>query len=96
VGSFERFTEHISGMVCRVEKVVSGTLPDSEVTVVFHTPNDLRLGRALLFLKARPDRAWDLLNDDASCYYLDRDRVAHSEFSLAKVLERVAAAHAHP
>src|SRR5262249_25095354 len=94
VGTFERWTENPSGMACRVERVVSGSVADSELTVVVRAPMDLRLGRALLFLKARPDSLWDLLSDDASCYFLDRDRVAHSKSSLEQVLAEMTAAHA--
>lgn len=94
VCSLSHFSENPPGMVCHVEQVIFGTLPDSVLTVVTRTPGDLRRGRAVLLLAARSDSTWELLDDGAGCYHLYRDRVAHSSAPLETVIGRMAAAHA--
>jgi hypothetical protein len=93
VGSIERFVN--VGAVCHVDSVLSGTVTGSEITLVNQVPGDIRLGKALLLLRARPDSTWELLNDGASCYYLDQERVAHSTAPLESVFRQVAAAHSN-
>jgi len=94
VGTFERFTVNPPGMACHVERVVSGMLSSSEITVVMQTPSDMRLGEALLLLERRPDSTWRPLDDGAGCYYLDQERLAHLEVPAETLFARVAAAHA--
>jgi hypothetical protein len=94
VGTLERYTDNRLGILCHVERVVSGTPSSSELTVVTQTPGDLRLGKALLLLKRRPDSTWEPLNDGAGCYFLDEDRFAHLTVPTETLLTRVAAAHA--
>jgi len=93
VGSIERFVN--VGAVCHVDSVLSGTVTGSEITLVNQVAGDVRLGKALLLLRARPDSTWELLNDGASCYYLDQKRVAHSTAPLESVFRQVTAAHSN-
>jgi hypothetical protein len=94
VGSLGRHTSHAPSVTCRVERVVSGTMTDSTLTVVTERRMDLHEGRALLMLKAEPDGTWRVLNDGAGCYFLDRDRTAHYATSPEAVFARLADARA--
>lgn len=94
VGMLGRLRHDPPARPCRVERIISGAFADTVLDVTTENPHDLRRGRALLLLVAGPGGSWQVLNNGAGCYYLDLDRVAHSDAHPETVFARIAASHA--